>query len=330
MTRKRSALLRRRSELLHLMRLFFRRMGYLEVDTPLLAPALIPESSLEVFRTQGARAQGGPRELYLIPSPELWLKRLLAEGSGSLFQLGRAFRNHEPASPLHAPEFTMLEWYTVGSSYLDSMETVEGLFGFLFERMALGPCLEFRGRRLDCRPPFRRLSMAEAFRGALGLRLEDLASLPAIRKQARALGLPAGEEDSWADLFHKIFLTHVEPGLPGDRPLLLHDYPAGVQTLAKRKPGGFYSERWELYLAGVELANCYSEATGAEEVEEFYRAQSAAKQEAREPHLVDWELMRTLQEGLPACSGVSLGVDRLLLILLDAGSVDEVNAFPSY
>jgi lysyl-tRNA synthetase class 2 len=180
-TRKRLALLRRRSEVLHLIRLFFRRLGFLEVDTPLLAPALIPESSLEVFRT------AGDPELYLIPSPELWMKRLLAVGSGSLFQLCRCFRNHEPASPLHSREFTMLEWYAVEADYLQSIGILEKLFGFLLERMGLGPTLRFRGRRLDCAPPFRRLSMREAFRRQLGWRLEGLQDLRALARKARAL-----------------------------------------------------------------------------------------------------------------------------------------------
>ena len=319
-TRKRLALLRRRSEVLHLIRLFFRRLGFLEVDTPLLAPALIPESSLEVFRTIGEP------QLYLVPSPELWMKRLLAEGSGSLFQLCRCFRNHEPDSPLHSREFTMLEWYAVGADYLESIQILERLFCFLLERMGLEPILHFRGRRLDCTPPFRRLSMRDAFRRQLGWKLEDLASLPALARRARELGVAVADDDSWADLFHKVFLSFVEPALPTDRPLLLFDYPAAVPTLARHS--GFWAERWELYLGGIEVANCYSEATDAAAIEEFFRGQSEAKSRAREPHRVDWELVAALQAGLPPCSGAALGVDRLLLALLDEDSVARVNALP--
>jgi lysyl-tRNA synthetase class 2 len=319
-TRKRLAVLRRRSEVLHLIRLFFRRLGFLEVDTPLLAPALIPESSLEVFRTSG------DQELYLIPSPELWMKRLLAEGSGSLFQLCRCFRNHEPASPLHSREFTMLEWYAVGADYLESMAILEKLFAFLLERMALGPVLRFRGRRLNCSPPFRRLSMREAFRRQLGWKLEDLGALPALARRARSLEVTVAEDDSWADVFHKVFLSFVEPALPADRPLVLFDYPSAVPTLARRS--GFWAERWELYLGGIEVANCYSEATDAAAIEEFFRDQSEAKRRAREPHRVDWELAAALQAGLPPCSGAALGVDRLLLALLDEDSVASVNPIP--
>jgi lysyl-tRNA synthetase class 2 len=315
----RERILRRRSEVLHLIRLFFRRLGYLEVDTPLLSPALIPESSLEVFRVA---APG--QELYLIPSPELWMKRLLAEGCGSLFQLCHAFRNHEPESPLHSREFTMLEWYTAGAGYLQSVEVTEKLFAFLLERMGLGFTLHFRGRRLDCTPPFRRLTMAEAFRRELGLELQRLPGLPELAEAARALGLQAAGDDSWADLFHKIFLSFVEPKLPAEGPLVLLDYPAAVPTLARRS--GFWAERWELYLGGIEVANCYTEATDPAEIREFFRAQSEAKAAAREPHRVDWELAERLQQGLPPCTGVALGVDRLLMLLLDQQSVSGVNA----
>jgi lysyl-tRNA synthetase class 2 len=321
-TRKRLGLLRRRAEVLHLIRLFFRRLGFLEVDTPLLAPALIPEGSLEVFRTAG----GPGEELYLIPSPELWMKRLLVQGSGSLFQLCHCFRNHEPDSPLHSREFTMLEWYAVGADYLESIQILERLFAFLLQRLGLGAVLHFRGRRLDCTPPFRRLSMREAFRRQLGWKLEDLQSLETLARRARALEVPVAADDSWADLFHKVFLGFVEPALPADRPLLLLDYPAAIPTLARRK--GFWAERWELYLGGIEVANCYSEAVEPAAIEEFYRGQAEAKLRAREPHKVDWELAGLLPAGLPPCSGAALGVDRLLLALLDEDSVARVNPIP--
>jgi len=329
MENERKRILRQRAEALHLIRLFFRGLGYLEADTPLLAPFLIPEASLEVFRTRGARAGTVPSELYLIPSPELWLKRLLAEGSGSLFQLGRCFRNHEPASPLHEPEFTMLEWYTVGADYLQSMKVTESLLAYLLDGLELAPTLSFRGRKLDCRGPFRRLSMAQAFRDSLGLELGELSALEDLRERARSLGVLVAGGDSWADLFHKLFLSFVEPGLPADRPLLLFDFPAAVPTLARRKPGTPWAERWELYLAGIELANCYTEATDPQQVADFFRAQSEAKKEALEAHRVDRDLERILSERLPPCSGVALGVDRLLMILLARESVGAVNAFAS-
>jgi lysyl-tRNA synthetase class 2 len=169
--------------------------------------------------------------------------------------------------------------------------------------------------------------MAEAFRDSLGLDLGEVTTFEAIAERARSLDVSVSSGDSWADLFHKLFLTFVEPRLPADRPLLLLDFPAAIATLARRKAGTPWAERWELYLAGIELANCYSEATEPEQVEGFFRGQGEAKKAALEPHRIDWELRGNLQESLPPCSGVALGVDRLLMILLDQDSVGKVNAF---
>jgi lysyl-tRNA synthetase class 2 len=169
--------------------------------------------------------------------------------------------------------------------------------------------------------------MADAFRGALGVELGELIALEDLRDRARELGVSVSSDDSWADLFHKLFLSFVEPALPVDRPLLLFDFPAGIATLARRKAGTPWAERWELYLAGIELANCYTEATDPEQLAGFFRAQSEAKKAAREPHRIDWSLEQTIREHLPPCSGVALGVDRLLMILLDRDSVGKVNAF---
>jgi lysyl-tRNA synthetase class 2 len=220
----------------------------------------------------------------------------------------------------------MLEWYAAGAGYLESIGILESLFGFLLEGLGLEPALRFRGRPLDCAPPFRRLSMREAFRRQLGWKLEDLADLPALARRARELEVQVAADDSWADLFHKVFLSFVEPALPADRPLLLLDYPAAIPTLARRS--GFWAERWELYLGGIEIANCYSEATDPAAIEEFFRGQSQAKASAREPHRVDWELAAALQAGLPPCSGTALGVDRLLLVLFDQSSVSAANPIP--
>ena len=315
-------ILKARARALAGIRRFFDRRGYLEVDTPLLAPALIPESSLEVFAVAG---QPGP--LYLIPSPELWMKRLLCAGSGSIYQLCRSFRSGEPDAPLHLPEFTMLEWYSVGSDYLENIPIQESLVEALCRDLELGDELLRGGVRVSCRPPFPRVSVAEAFRDHLGLDLAACAGRKPLEREAAARGLPVTPEDDWADLFHKLFLTFVEPRLPRDRPLFVTDYPARVQTLARSRPGSPWAERWELYIAGVEIANCYTEETDAARVEAFFHTQEAARGSGRRPHPVDWELARLIGRSLPPCSGVALGVDRLLAVLLGLASLEAVAPF---
>jgi lysyl-tRNA synthetase class 2 len=311
--------LRARARTMAVIRGFFTGRGYLEVDTPLLAPALIPESTLEVFATTQLPAPGepavGPRRLFLIPSPELWMKRVLAAGSGSIFQICRSFRNCEPSGPLHSPEFAMLEWYTVGATYMDSMDTVEDLLA------ALVAAFGGQTGSAELLPPFVRLSMNEAFARHLGTSLEDLLSPQQMRDALRARGLSAAPDDSWADGFHKLFLACVEPALPRGRPVILYDYPAAIPTLARRKGDSPWAERWELYARGVEVANCYSEETDPVQLRSIFAEQALNKRGARVPHPPDDGLLKILEKGFPACSGTALGLDRLLMLLLGAESI---------
>ena len=314
--------LRLRARVLSGLRRFFAARGFLEVDTPLLAPWLIPEASLEVFAVAGR-----PGPLYLVPSPELWMKRLLCAGSGSIFQLCRCFRSAEPPAAMHLPEFTMLEWYAVGADYLDNLETQEELIAELCGELALGTTLRVGQNEVDCRPPFLRLSMAEAFHEHLGFDLGEGLRRGSLAREAQARGLEVTGGDSPGDLFHKLYLGFVEPCLPRHKPVFLTDYPAVVPTLAKVPPGSPWAQRWELYLGGVEIANCYTEESDARRVEAFFRSQEAAKASAIQPHPTDWALADLLPEHLPACSGVALGVDRLLAVLVDAPGIAGVTPF---
>ncbi len=317
--------LQKRAAIIGSIRSFFAAQGYLEVDTPLLAPSLIPESTLDIFSTRYRAAESSSRQLYLIPSPELWMKRLLAENSGSIFQICKSFRNAEPASPLHNPEFTMLEWYTVGADYIQSMEILEAMVASLFQCLGLKPELEYQEKRIDCSTPFLRLSMSEAFRAALQVELCDLMEEQAMRAFAHRRGVAPGIHDSWEDLFHKLFLAFVEPLLPQNRAVILYDYPALLPTLARSKEGTPWAERWELYLCGVEIANCYSEEADPDRIEAFFRDQERKKRRAGTSHPSDWELVRLIRRfGFPECSGVALGVDRLLLFFLGHGSLRAI------
>ena len=325
--------LRNRARLIHLIREFFRSRDYLEVDTALLCPSLIPESALEVFSTPYRPRHGGNRDLFLIPSPELWMKRLISAGAGSIFQICKSFRNSEPATPIHNPEFTMLEWYTLEANYLRSIDIIEQLFSHLLTGMFLEPLLTFGNRRVDCSPPFVRLSMAEAFRKFLQLDLRQLVETDrsALAEAARRIGISVTEADSREDLFHKIFLSEVEPNLPADRALILYDYPALIPTLARRKSATPWAERWELYLGGVEIANCYSEETDPRAYEHFYDNQDRAKQRAVVAHPSDRELVRIIRElGFPECSGVALGLERLFLFILGQDSIRGVLPFGAF
>jgi lysyl-tRNA synthetase class 2 len=326
-------LFRERARIFREIRAFFDRRGYLEVDTPLLAPDLIPETCLEVFETSYLPPPGSVRRAakpyWLIPSPEIWMKRLIARHRLSMYQICRCFRNGESTGRLHSPEFTMLEYYTMDAGYRDSLALTEELFA------ALLPPGEDAG---DLRPPFLRITMEEAFSRWAGFSLAEAAGRGTLETEARRLGLdpPAGTDQ--AGLYDLIFIHAVEPRLPRDRPAALLDYPAFVPCLAKKNAETGTAERWELYVRGIELANCYSEETDPEEVRRYFEAEGALKSRtALVPHAVSGaypEIFRPRPGPggsslpFPRCSGVAMGLDRLVMALSGRRTIDAVLPFP--
>ena len=339
-------LLRERARIIRQVRAFFDQRDYLETDTPLLAPDLIPESCLEVFQTlrlrpgagSGASSganSGADKPYWLIPSPEIWMKRLIARHRASLYQICKCFRNGEASGRQHSPEFTMLEYYTMQTDYLGSLEITEELFDFL---------LQAAGSPADLSPPFIRLTVAEAFAEWAGFDLYQAAeSADAMEAQARRLGLNPPPGLSVHELYDIIFIHAVEPKLPLSRPVALMDYPAFVPCLAKQSPGGKTVERWELYARGIELANCFTEETRADEVRRFFENEKAAKEKtALVRHAVDEDYWKLFAGGdsspaenvfpagnlFPPCSGVAMGLDRLIMVLCGRKTLDGVLPFP--
>ena len=217
-------------------RAFFTADGYAEVDTPTLAPYLVPEPSIEVFETTYIPGKGAAQPMWLAPSPELWMKRLLGRGSGRIFQVSRSFRNGDFGSPVHNPEFRLLEWYAEGRDCEESARDTERLFGHLLAR---GLC---RGEEARLAPPFARFTMAEAFARFAGIDLAASQDAEALRAACRGRGLAVGTDCTWEQAFHIAFLTLVEPELPVDRPLVLSDYPSQIPTTARRRTGTPWAE----------------------------------------------------------------------------------------
>jgi lysyl-tRNA synthetase class 2 len=333
-------LLQERARIIRTVRSFFDRRDYLETDTPLLSPDLIPESCLEVFETSrlfppGARErktslEKKPEALYLIPSPEIWMKKLIAQHGASLYQICKCFRNGESTGRIHSPEFTMLEYYTMNAGYRDSLKITEDLFDDL-----LSSCSYPAAREL--RPPFALISVEEAFEKWAGFDLFKAVENRSLAEEARGLGLdpPPGLGD--AGLYDLIFIHSVEPNLPKDKPVALIDYPAFVPCLAKKGAGGKTVERWELYVHGIELANCFSEETGPDEVKRFFISESALKEDnALVRHRIDRDYWKNFlpkktaggEIPFPRCSGVAMGLDRLIMALTGRSTIDGVLPFP--
>ena len=335
-------LLTERARIIRAVRSFFDEKHYLETDTPLLAPDLIPESCLEVFETLRLQPGGSrkkARPYWLIPSPEIWMKRLIAQHRQSMYQICKCFRNGESSGRFHSPEFTMLEYYTMGADYLDSLKITEELFLFLSESPGFS-----ESRSPDLQPPFERISMEEAFAKWAGFNLYDTANeRDGLEHEARRLGLDPQGELGIPELYDLIFIHCVEPNLPKDRPIVLMDYPAFVPCLAKKSSSGKTMERWELYVRGIELANCYSEETSAHEVRLFFENEKREKEKCSlVRHNIDddyWKIFSSGKEfpkgkfysegkGFPPCSGVALGLDRLIMAFTGRSSIDSVLPFP--
>jgi lysyl-tRNA synthetase class 2 len=315
--------LERKARFISETRRFFAERGFVEVDTPILSPALIPEPSIEVFRTELIQGSSGSRPLFLIPSPELWMKRLIARGSGNIFQIAPSFRNGDHGSPVHNPEFRLLEWYEMGASYLDCIPTIEALVDRLLrERQGGENAYEVFS------PPFLRMSVEEAFIAYAGIELRGCRDARDIVREGERLGLTMPRDPTWEEAYHVIFLSVVEPSLPRGKPLILMDYPAEIPTTARRAGEAPFYERWELYIDGVEIANCYSEETDPVEIRSFLQKEERRKDGCVTPHPTDNGFAAIFDTGFPACAGVALGLDRLEMVLHGQKSLEGVILFP--
>ncbi len=311
-----SEALQARARLLSAIREFFQHKGVMEVETPVCSASATTDPALESLATSftGPGAAQG-ESLYLHTSPEFPMKRLLAAGSGPIYQICKVFRDGE-FGRLHNPEFSLLEWYRPGFDQHQLMDEVAELVnGLLPEPL-----------------PVQRTSYAELFQGHLGL---DPHTCPVehLRGHALRFGVSGAEAldlqdaDGWLDLL----LTHcIEPHLGKDGLCFVYDYPVTQASLARIRPGDPpLAERFELYMDGVELANGFHELTSAQEQRMRFEADlEQRRRQGLKQVPMDENLLAALDHGMPDCSGVALGIDRLLMRLTGAGHIRDVLAFP--
>lgn len=311
-------------------RAFFAARGYREVETP----ALVPVPGMEVhlmgfstrFRPHLGRGQEVP--LWLRTSPELAIKRLLAGGAGPVFELARVWRNGE-VSARHHPEFTMLEWYRPGASFGGLMDETED-----FVRTVCPPLVMHDGVTTDLTRPFLRLSMAEAFARFAGVP-DLLASVTpegrggaAVLSAAAATPLRDGED--WEDLFFRLLLERVEPAIGRERATFLTHWPAPQAALARRDPADPRAAlRFELFVAGIELANAFDELTDATEQRARFAVDVAERRRRyAEGWDVDEDFLAALEHGMPPTAGIALGFDRLAMLAAGARRIEDVLWLP--
>lgn len=323
-----------RARLLAGTRSFFESRGFIAVDTPtfMTVPDLTP--ALHSFRTEYVDGEGGKRPFYLQTSPEHYMKRLLAAGCERIYQICRFYRNGERFEA-HHPEFTGLEWYEAYADYGTVMETTEDYVASLAEAFNRSESITYQGTEIDLRPPWPRHRVRDCFLQQSGIDLNDCDSRDAFAYAAGSRGYEVRDDDAWDDLFHRVFLTSVEPALPSGRPVFLTEYPARLPSLARKVPGDArYVERFELYIGGLELANAFTELNDPAEQRARFEAdlEVARSREGRDGYDggVDEALLAALEHGMPPSGGIAFGLDRLAMLFGDARTIDPMIMFRNY
>jgi lysyl-tRNA synthetase class 2 len=275
------------------MRDFFYSNDFIEVETPIRIPAPALETHIN------APVSG---KAWLRTSPELHIKRLLVDGCDRVFEMGACFREAE-CGRRHNPEFTMLEWYRLQADYLDILHDTEHLV-----RRVLSSSLTYQGQQIDLSAPWPRIKVRDAFRTWAGWD-------PTL---------------NWdANRFDEDLVAKVEPSLPSHTPCVLMDYPAQAAALARIKPDDpTVAERWEVYIAGLELANAYTELCDPVAQRKRFEAAAAERRAlGKSVYPMDEAFLKALERGLPPCGGIALGVDRLVMLACDASDIADVRPF---
>ena len=286
-----------RARLIQAVREYFSHNEFLEIDTPTRCPAIIPEAQIDPVTSE---------DWYLQASPEQAMKRLLSKGYGNIFQICKTFRKNERGR-FHLPEFTLLEWYSVGSTYLDLMDQCRSLIRFIARRLECSDPITYQGKPVWLNKEWQTLTAEDAFE-----RYADL-SLETALEQGR---------------FDEIVSFQVEPHMGVRTPGFLMDYPARLASLAQLIPDNpEYAQRVELYIAGIELANGFTELTDAREQRARFEKENEIRTAAGSVPLPMPEKFLNDLESMPPAAGIALGLDRLVMIFADAASIDEVVAF---
>lgn len=316
--------LRKRSLIVRYMRQFLDERGYYEVETPVLQteaggadarPFITHHNALDI-------------ELYMRIATELHLKRLIVGGFERVYEIGRIFRN-EGISTKHNPEFTTLELYCAYGDYNDMMNFTEELVTHIIEKVCGSTKITYQGVELDFKRPWRRVTMHDAIKDAIGLDVTTLTDLAAAKKAAKELGVELADEDSVGAIINTIYEEKTEQTLV--QPTFLMDYPVEVSPLAKMhrsKPG--LVERFEIFVMGREYGNAFSELSDPEDqrrrLEDQARKREAGNEEAQP---MDQDFILALEYGMPPTMGIGIGIDRLCMLLTDSASIRDVIAFPT-
>lgn len=322
---KRLPLLQQRAAIVKSIREFFDDQGFLAVETPALqiSPGLEPH--LQAFKTEILSVEQDKSETrYLHTSPEFAMKKILVAGVEKIYQIAHVFRNAE-GSKTHSPEFTMIEWYRAGADYEQIMQdSIDLLRAVLPKNQSV---YKWQNLQSDPFADWEKISVCQAFTKYAGIDLQSvLDNRDGFAQLCRQNNIHCAADDSWDDLFFRVFLRDIEPKLGHPVPTILYDYPVSMAALSRPKASdGRFAERFEIYVCGMELANAFGELTNAEIQLKRFEADMDLKEKLyghRYP--IDMGFIAALKTGLPECSGIALGVDRLVMLATHAAHIQDI------
>jgi len=314
---------RRRALAIRTIRSFLDDRGFLEVETPILQP-IYGGAAARPFVTHHNALDS---TLYLRIADELYLKRLLVGGFERVYEIGKDFRN-EGIDRSHNPEFTMVEFYQAYADYREMLGVVQELLRTVVATVCGGLAISVGGERIDFGPEFQEITFLRALEVAGGVRVEELSD-PALLEHVQRVTGETLEGSGRGRLYDKLFGALVEPGLI--QPTFVTDYPRELSPLAKLKRGEPHlTERFELFVAGRELANAFSELNDPLDQRERFEAQGRLRAGGdEESHPLDEDYLRAMEYGMPPAGGVGIGVDRLVMLLTDSPTIRDVLLFPT-
>ncbi len=319
-----------REQVIDAIRAFFKGRGFHEAEVPLLLPTPSTEPFLEVFKTELMDDQGKRWDGFLPSSPEFALKKLLSAGSGSIFTITKSFRNGEGRSSRHNPEFTILEWYHTPGNYMTVAQDFEELMREISRATGGdGKNLNYQGRTYDINGSWERISVSEAFKKYAGIDTETMLDRDKLKEASKKKGYQVDDESTWEEMWNQIIANEIEPKLGVNGPTIMYDFPVSQAALAKKASDPRFAERWEVYLAGYELGNCFSELTDWVEQEARCKADLLERKKlGKTEYPMDHDFIEALKLGMPETGGIAVGVDRLVALFADKPSIAETLFFP--
>lgn len=327
-----------REKVVDALRLFFKQNHFHEVETPLVVSVPSTEPYFDLFASKLQLNNDQEKPAYLTTSPEYAMKKLLSAGLGNIFQICKAFRNQESLGGLHNPEFSILEFYRVEANYFELMDDFARMLSFVCQSLNIDEKkFVYQGRTFDLSAPYPKFSVAELFEKYLNLNTDQLFDLRVICLKALELGydltgLKALSKDLiWEAVYNQLFLNEIEPKLSEfNQPVIVYDYPALQTALARRTEKDLrFAERFEIYMAGMELGNAFGELIDADLQKEGLEKDLLLRRDlGKKTQNLDQDFLNALKSGLPECSGMAVGVDRLVMLFANVDNIDEVLFFP--